>query len=117
MKPAAQSRIRKELVACLRYGLLVWMSTRGDRDGGGGAGRRSALSGGDPEPPEIDSQSGGKAGSGEAAESVLRSGSDRVRSVLAVDTAGRELRGDRAVRWCRPKRAIGSRPTGGMPRS
>jgi len=27
-KPAAQSRIRKELVACLRYDLLVWMSTR-----------------------------------------------------------------------------------------
>ena len=27
-KPAAQSRIRKELVACLKYDLLVWMSTR-----------------------------------------------------------------------------------------
>jgi len=25
---AAQSRIRKELVACLKYDLLVWMSTR-----------------------------------------------------------------------------------------
>src|SRR3954469_14894555 len=28
LNPAAQSRIRKELVACLRYGLLVWMSTQ-----------------------------------------------------------------------------------------
>ena len=27
-EPAAQSRIRKELVACLRYDLLVWMSRR-----------------------------------------------------------------------------------------
>ena len=27
-KSAAQSRIRKELVACLKYDLLVWMSTR-----------------------------------------------------------------------------------------
>ena len=28
VNPAAQSRIRKELVACLKYDLLVWMSTR-----------------------------------------------------------------------------------------
>ena len=28
VKPAAQSRIRKELVACLKYDFLVWMSTR-----------------------------------------------------------------------------------------
>jgi hypothetical protein len=28
LNPAAQSRIRKELVACLRYVFLVWMSTR-----------------------------------------------------------------------------------------
>ena len=28
VNPAAQSRLRKELVACLRYVLLVWMSTR-----------------------------------------------------------------------------------------
>ena len=51
----------------------------------------------DPEPPGIDSQTGRQAGSGEAASSLLRSRADRVRSVLAIDAAGGELRGDRAV--------------------
>jgi hypothetical protein len=69
----------------------LWMSTRVDCGSSGGAEWRSPLAGSNPKPSGINSQTGRKAGTGQAVEGLLRSGSEQVSFVLAVDTLGREL--------------------------